>query len=271
MNYPAMAVKGGIYDPFTAGGTNTSGRNVKIWEPNSTTHTEASKLDIENIFEAAPGTVIGKQTYDGVFAATGADLDPTIAADGVKLVENNEGDNATIFKSILDAKFVRTVSTVSNVSVPGEAMNLVDTRHGNVAPKIQARTVDTPLGVNLKPGITKFRVYLWLEGQDWDCYDSAAGSKILWNLVLTSGDGTTTVDPDIAIVGTAKAAVGTNINIPTSTYADNDARAVVATGVAQGLVTGGVTVTVTWDGSIYEATFTKGAVTEVVTVTVTEI
>lgn len=36
--------------------------------------------------------------------------------------------------------------------------------------------------ITLEPGITKFRVYMWIEGQDYDCQNSASGSNMALNL-----------------------------------------------------------------------------------------
>jgi hypothetical protein len=35
---------------------------------------------------------------------------------------------------------------------------------------------------------------MWLEGQDWDCYDNASGSDIQWNLIITK-DNTIVTPP----------------------------------------------------------------------------
>ena len=38
---------------------------------------------------------------------------------------------------------------------------------------------------NAYAGITKIRVYLWMEGQDCDCANDIAGQDISFNFVLT--------------------------------------------------------------------------------------
>ena len=40
---------------------------------------------------------------------------------------------------------------------------------------------DTAL-VNLTAGITKVRIYMWVEGQDFDCDNTASGSNLLFDL-----------------------------------------------------------------------------------------
>ena len=41
---------------------------------------------------------------------------------------------------------------------------------------------------SLKAGITKVRMYMWIEGQDVDCADDAPGSNIAFELQLTVKD-----------------------------------------------------------------------------------
>lgn len=41
---------------------------------------------------------------------------------------------------------------------------------------------------SLKAGITKVRMYMWIEGQDVDCEDDASGSNIAFDLQLTVKD-----------------------------------------------------------------------------------
>jgi len=90
---------------------------------------------------------------------------------------------------------------------------------------------------------------------------------------------TVAADPDIAIVAEAKALLGTTIEIPFGTYADEDAKAVAASAAAMKKLAAaeggfpGVVAVVTWvapveeptpaDGK-YVLTITKGAVSEVV-------
>ena len=39
---------------------------------------------------------------------------------------------------------------------------------------------------NLKAGVTKIRVYMWIEGQDVDCENNASGTDISFNLQFTT-------------------------------------------------------------------------------------
>lgn len=42
---------------------------------------------------------------------------------------------------------------------------------------------------SLQAGITKFRVYIWVEGQDIDCENDASGSKVSYNIQLSMDNG----------------------------------------------------------------------------------
>ena len=42
---------------------------------------------------------------------------------------------------------------------------------------------------SLSAGITKFRVYIWVEGQDIDCENNASGSKVSYNIQLSMDNG----------------------------------------------------------------------------------
>lgn len=40
--------------------------------------------------------------------------------------------------------------------------------------------------LSLKSGITKVRIYMWIEGQDVDCENNASGGSITYNLQITT-------------------------------------------------------------------------------------
>lgn len=60
-----------------------------------------------------------------------------------------------------------------------------------IAKKLAKRNEFTYIGdaihkvFSLKAGITKVRMYMWIEGQDVDCEDDASGSNIAFDLQLT--------------------------------------------------------------------------------------
>ena len=40
--------------------------------------------------------------------------------------------------------------------------------------------------LSLTSGITKVRIYMWIEGQDVDCENNASGGSITYNLQITT-------------------------------------------------------------------------------------
>lgn len=58
-----------------------------------------------------------------------------------------------------------------------------------VTPGIQTPADNATNGANktlltIEPGVTKVRVYCWVEGQDYDCEDYASGSKVTFNIEM---------------------------------------------------------------------------------------
>ena len=146
------ATYGSSPSPTTAQGLHnalgpTDGSNTVIWEPNYLSHTQLSVTDMYNIFGVS-GNISDPfwtsiQVVDGIYA----DIEDT---DEVKLIENNATDNTDFFEPVSGPTFVRTAADRKTNTNPAEN-----------GPKT--------LGIPLVKGITKIRIYMWLEGQDWDC------------------------------------------------------------------------------------------------------
>lgn len=124
---------------------------VYIWEPNSNLHTEAAVAHARDNYKITT-------TSDGAaspIAYYGISKDITT---GIKLLTTSDGTDTTNF-----SKITPTYSTP------------VDTTTGKI----------TPTDVfSLKAGITKVRVYMWVEGQDVDCENTASGTDISFNVQL---------------------------------------------------------------------------------------
>jgi len=135
----AAAAQGLQYTDFS------DGRNVTIWEPNFDDHTENAKIDTYNFFGILDTDLIWDNEifYDGVYANI---------ASPILLNQNNATLYPQYFERIPDSRFFRT-----------EKATRTDLRKTDII---------------LYAGVTKVRVYLWLEGQDYDCQDSASGSDI---------------------------------------------------------------------------------------------
>jgi len=138
--------------------TLTDGSNVIVWEPNYLSHTELAKTDIFNLYGVATDSTIwtSRIAYDGVKADI-LDTAPVLLTESNSTA--NSGANAAFFEPIPTGRFVTTA---------------------------KVRTGSTDLGLMLNKGVTKMRIYMWLEGQDYDCTDSASGSDIAFDLILTA-------------------------------------------------------------------------------------
>ena len=115
-----------------------------IWEPNSDAHTAAAQANAKNNY--------GVDITTGTAGATQVQHYGIKAAidSGIKLPNTHTGASPDNFTQ------VDTVQTSTNMT-------------------------DTAL-VNLTAGITKVRIYMWVEGQDFDCDNTASGSNLLFDL-----------------------------------------------------------------------------------------
>ena len=158
----AFAVLGNTTSDDTIG--NIQGLNagtsapVTIWEPNMDAHTSygvANARDTYGIDDLTAGTGNEAVPYDGIKLGFGADQ-------GITLGNANATDAGTYFQA--------------------------------VTPQIQTEVDFTEYKqlVNLSKGVTKIRVYFWIEGQDVDCENNASGGNITFNLQISrnaSADG----------------------------------------------------------------------------------
>jgi hypothetical protein len=156
-------VKQGHGDSTAAVGTLTGLNNqiassAIIWEPNCDTHMPIVTSQVAPEY----GVVIGNQQPDTEH--------PDVVPDNYT---NYYGVNKAI-SSPVDLK---------------DLVNGTDTTNADaVIPDI--RTVSGKTAYNqiftLAAGVTKFRVYMWIEGQDIDCENNATGSDIVFNVQLST-------------------------------------------------------------------------------------
>lgn len=119
--------------------------DVYIWEPNNASHTAESVQHATTTYGDA-SLADGVETTDGIIAEIDAPIN---------LKQANATDNSTYFET---ATYI--VSTPTN------------------------HVGDEDL-LDLEAGVTKVRIYMWVEGQDIDCENNASGSDINFNLQFT--------------------------------------------------------------------------------------
>ena len=128
----------------------TNNNNVYIWEPNYNTHTNngiANARDIYNLTVTANNPT--RLNYDGIKA------------------EFNESENVTLKNA--------NITRFPNY-------------FGTVTPRIQTikgNETYQPLWT-LNAGVTKVRVYMWLEGQDVDCENNASAGDLSFRMQFST-------------------------------------------------------------------------------------
>ena len=126
-----------------------NGTSSIIWEPNYDVHTAAGVLNAKEIYGITTTTTGGTQlSYDGIKAAI--DI-----GKGVTLKTANKTSFADLFETVTP-----TISTVKDFDAQQSLLNL-------------------------NAGITKVRIYMWVEGQDVDCENNASGTDISFNVQIT--------------------------------------------------------------------------------------
>ena len=123
-----------------------------FWEPNSDVHTAAA-------------VAAAKSNYDIDTQTTGATVIDYYGinqaiTEGVDLSETNDGTDATHFTQVTPSIITKSAMT------------------------------DFENAFSLDEGITKMRVYMWIEGQDVDCENNASGSDITFKLEFKVPDTT---------------------------------------------------------------------------------
>lgn len=128
---------------------NTSPDMAYIWEPNYDVHTSAAVQHASSVYGLTLPNINGpKISYDGLIG----EFDKS---DNVSVRNANSTSFPNLFKKV-------------NIDYYTE-------KNFNNYVKV----------FNLKQGITKVRIYMWIEGQDVDCEDDASLDDIMFNLQFT--------------------------------------------------------------------------------------
>ena len=145
----------------------TDKENVYIWEPNFDVHTDA-------------GVAQARDVYNTTVTKTGGSA---LAYQGIK------ADIAAANNVLMNATSTTAYSTVEGQSTLFETVT-VDYAT-NEAFSAEGSTAQQEI-FTLQPGVTKVRVYMWIEGQDVDCENNASGGAIAYDLQFTTIATTTT-------------------------------------------------------------------------------
>ncbi|NLA32346.1 MAG: hypothetical protein GX864_00140 [Mollicutes bacterium] len=136
---------------------NGTGSTVYLWEPNYDVHTATAIAHADSVYGLTiPATGGAVVPYSGVKAAI-------LSTDNVNAAVLGTTTHATAYPSFF------------NAISPTYSTPLAFT--GGSTPQ-QVFTV--------QEGVTKMRWYMWIEGQDVDCENSASGGYAVFNVQLTS-------------------------------------------------------------------------------------
>ena len=131
------------------GTTGAASSPVYVWEPNYDVHTAGGVTNARDTYAiTTQQTGATRVSYDGV-------INTITATNNVKLGQANATTYSTLFRSVTP-----TYTTVEGNSASTQIFSL-------------------------QSGITKVRVYMWVEGQDVDCENTASGGNIDYDLVFS--------------------------------------------------------------------------------------
>ena len=150
---------------------------VKIWEPNNDLHSSAVVNSVGTEYGFTGGSALTASggnpvTYYGIKAAI-----PTANAqnliNAVRGTTTSYGDPAVTFSEAM------ATGTVTNNTTEYSTSGILISTPGTLETGKDYKLFD------LAAGITKMRVYMWIEGQDIDCENNASGTDITFNLELS--------------------------------------------------------------------------------------
>ena len=228
--------------------------NIVIWEPNSNHHTIQSISDARNSY----GKTITAGSKFSPYAGVLTDI-----TTGLPLTNAAHDTSHASFGPVPDGLLVSLLQT--DKPYAGGALADTDLGDGQLDNALD-------LGIELQPGITKVRIYMWIEGQDYDCQDFASGvDNLAFNLAFTI-DGTIPVTPpstDAGDVAAAKTLIGSTITVSDGgagwTTGDEALIAAAAETEINLLSLNGVVATVAHDsGTNYIVTLTKNLATDTI-------
>lgn len=168
-NAQTSAIQGLTLNGATHSNTSSENASVFIWEPNYNTHTEKAKdnalawyvqgANSQGANDTDYGTsyTISSSTFDSeTFASSAPILYYGIKAPILQANSQSRNSGNAEYFAVVTPDYTTTTGQTGQLPVFG-----------------------------IQTGITKVRVYMWVEGQDIDCEDAASGGVIKYNLQFT--------------------------------------------------------------------------------------
>ncbi len=149
----------------------TSASNVYFWEPNFDTHIATGITNATDVYG---------QAVTGASTVTSSGSDQLIYY-GVKSAIA-ASSNVPLASTTPSSTFERVTPSVTKTGTPGKYENnnyFATTASGGIP------TTAYKQWITLQAGVTKVRVYMWVEGQDVDCENNASGGSITYSIQLS--------------------------------------------------------------------------------------
>jgi hypothetical protein len=171
---------------IVAGNPNThieyAGRMGFVVQGNAASSSSAA--DLQDL-KGHTNVIIYEPNYD-VHTANGVQNRNNNYASYVSTVtETGNSDPATYYGVLSEFNYDSANATTN----PCIALDSTDSaKFALVTPDITTTAGNTTKTafLTLQPGVTKIRVYMWIEGQDIDCENNATGSNIVFNVQLST-------------------------------------------------------------------------------------
>lgn len=134
----------------------TSVGNITIWEPNYDAHTATGIANNNSVYSGQNGVTLPASATSGAAQLTYYGVKAPIAAANNVLLASTD---STYFTQVTP-----TFATTKAGGIP---------------------TTDYQDWITLQAGVTKVRVYMWVEGQDVDCENNASGGSLTYSVQIS--------------------------------------------------------------------------------------
>ena len=166
-------------------GLKNSARAAFVYLGNMVSSTAPATLAGMNDPLSTDGVILWEPNVDAHTATVVTSVAPEY---GVTLTSNgNGGYNAVTYYGV-NQEISPAQSLIGTVN-PDHTTLGDSNGTTQMVPNIQTKTGNGELKVfksNMPAGVSKYRVYLWIEGQDIDCENGATGSNITYSIKLTT-------------------------------------------------------------------------------------
>lgn len=140
---------------------------LKIYEPHWDVHTSTGIVNARDTYKLFTGTAASPYLETGNAAAV-----PYNGVKGVTSHTDKGTDGTTLEASYSNSTLTSAVTTVPTLFTHSELIGEAGIGQYTAAYKY----------MSLPSGVSKFRVYAWVEGQDIDCENNASGGNFQFNL-----------------------------------------------------------------------------------------